>query len=537
MTQRVEPLSGWSICTIGDVVSRNGIFVDGDWVESKDQDPNGEVRLIQLADIGDGEFLNKSARFLTSSSARNLSCTYLKEGDLLIARMPDPLGRCCLFPLTEDKRYVTVVDVCVVRLASSRVYSKYMMYLINSPSVRADIAALQSGSTRKRISRKNLATISLPLAPLNEQHRVVAKIEELFSELDKGIESLKTAGEQLKVYRQAVLKHAFEGNLTAKWREENAANLESSEHLLARIHKERKVRYEQQLVDWKAAVKVWEASGKDRRKPSKPSPHQIPPPFVNEEIAVLPQLPNMWSYHRLSEIAQIGSRGHLSVSKDRKLADPIEVPYLRVANVQRGALVLDEIRTMLIEKNKLDGLRLEPGDVLFNEGGDRDKLGRGWIWEGQIEPCITQNHVFRATTYLSSLAHSKFISHWGNTFGRDYFEKGGKQTTNLASINKTVLSMFPIPIPALDEQEKIIEVIDDVISVIESLEEEVENGLAKSDALRQSVLKKAFSGQLVAQDPDDEPASVLIARIQAGKAKQEKPTNPSKKKKQAKATV
>ena len=217
---------GWSYSTIDGVIASDGFFTDGDWVETKDQDPNGDVRLIQLADVGDGNFLDKSSRFLTRAKANGLNCTFLTKGDLLVARMPDPLGRCCIFSLDGNKEYVTVVDVCAIHLGTSPVDPKYMMYLINNPSTRADIESFKSGSTRKRISRKNFASIEMPIAPQNEQIRIVAKIEELFSELDKGIDSLKTARAQLNVYRQAVLKHAFEGKLTAQWREQNKDKLE-----------------------------------------------------------------------------------------------------------------------------------------------------------------------------------------------------------------------------------------------------------------------------------------------------------------------
>jgi len=110
---------GWVWATLPNTIGINGIFVDGDWVESKDQNPNGEVRLIQLADIGDGYFRNRSDRFLTFQKAIELKCTFLMERDLLIARMPDPLGRACLFPLKEYKKYVTVVDFAIVRNDSS----------------------------------------------------------------------------------------------------------------------------------------------------------------------------------------------------------------------------------------------------------------------------------------------------------------------------------------------------------------------------------------------------------------------------------
>ena len=108
--------SGWQEVALEDLVGPDGIFVDGDWVESKDQDPQGDVRLIQLADVGDGEYRDRSERFLTSEKARELGCTFLEAGDLLVARMPDPLGRACIFP-GDRRRAVTVVDVAVVRPA------------------------------------------------------------------------------------------------------------------------------------------------------------------------------------------------------------------------------------------------------------------------------------------------------------------------------------------------------------------------------------------------------------------------------------
>ena len=106
--------SGWAYAGLPDLISSDGVFGDGDWIESKDQDQYGDVRLIQLADIGDGKYLDKSKRFLTHAKAIELGCTFLQRGDVLIARMPDPLGRACIFP-GDSKEAVTVVDVCVVR--------------------------------------------------------------------------------------------------------------------------------------------------------------------------------------------------------------------------------------------------------------------------------------------------------------------------------------------------------------------------------------------------------------------------------------
>jgi type I restriction enzyme S subunit len=166
------------------------LFTDGDWVESKDQDPNGEVRLIQLADIGDGEFLNKSARFLTTEKARALRCTILQAGDLLIARMADPIARCCLFA-GLDQPAATVVDVSIVR-PSPDVDRAYLSYAVSSESFRTEAIGAASGTTRSRVSRSNLGGIELPLPPLDEQRRVA----EVLRSVDEAISANNSAREQ-----------------------------------------------------------------------------------------------------------------------------------------------------------------------------------------------------------------------------------------------------------------------------------------------------------------------------------------------------
>jgi type I restriction enzyme, S subunit len=146
------------------------------------------------------------------------------------------------------------------------------------------------------------------------------------------------------------------------------------------------------------------------------------------------------------------------LTKDAKRdADPnlVDVPYLRVANVQRGWLDLSEMAVIKAPPSKVASLRLRGGDVLFNEGGDRDKLGRGWVWEGQLDPCIHQNHVLRARVTDAEF-DPWFISIWGNgPFGRVWFEENGSQTTNLASVSLSTLRRFPVPAIPITDQHKI----------------------------------------------------------------------------------
>ncbi|MBL4759704.1 MAG: restriction endonuclease subunit S [Mariprofundaceae bacterium] len=159
-----------------DLVSSSDLFCDGDWVESKDQDKSGSVRLIQLADIGDGFFTNKSNRFMNIETAKRLNCTFLKKGDLLIARMPDPLGRCCVFPFDEEEKYVTVVDIAVLRLKDN-FENSYVKNMINSSQVRHDIFCQITGTTRQRITRKKLEKLKIPLPPLAEQKKIASILD------------------------------------------------------------------------------------------------------------------------------------------------------------------------------------------------------------------------------------------------------------------------------------------------------------------------------------------------------------------------
>jgi type I restriction enzyme S subunit len=300
---KIKLPKGWAKATISEMISADGVFVDGDWIESKDQDPNGEVRLIQLADIGDGDFRNKSSRFLTLKRANEIGCTFLLEGDILVARMPDPIGRACLFPLKGENKFVTAVDVAIIRTGKDSINNKLLNYFINSPIIRNKIEALQSGTTRKRISRGNLSLIEFPVPPLNEQNRIVDKLDELLSELEKGKEQLQTSLEQLKVYRQSILKHAFEGKLSKEWRRKQK-KLKTPDELVAEIKAYRKEQYEKQLKEYKA--------GKIKVKPKEPKEFSLP---TKSELSDKPELPEGWFYIFLKDISEVVGRVNIKEKK------------------------------------------------------------------------------------------------------------------------------------------------------------------------------------------------------------------------------
>lgn len=185
-------------------ISSGGLLTDGDWVESKDQDPSGSVRLTQLADVGVGEFRDRSNRWMRVDQAAALRCTHLRPSDVLIARMPDPLGRACLVPPTIGDA-VTVVDVSIVRIAREDVDPRYAMWLINAPQFHSEVVARQSGTTRKRISRKNLARLELPIPSLQEQHCIVDILEDHLSRLGAGRADITKSQRHLEVLKSSIL--------------------------------------------------------------------------------------------------------------------------------------------------------------------------------------------------------------------------------------------------------------------------------------------------------------------------------------------
>lgn len=201
-------------------LSRAGLFTDGDWVESKDQDPSGEVRLTQLADVGVTEWRDRSDRWLREDQAARLGCTFLRPGDILIARMPDPIGRACLVP-EGIGRAVTVVDVAILRLARADVDRRFIMWAINTPFVNDQIVVMQAGATRERISRKNLGSVRVPFPPVHVQERVAdyldaetARIDALISKQEQLIKLMR---ERRVLARESFAKAVLTGK-RLKWR-------------------------------------------------------------------------------------------------------------------------------------------------------------------------------------------------------------------------------------------------------------------------------------------------------------------------------
>jgi type I restriction enzyme S subunit len=360
----------------------------------------------------------------------------------------------------------------------------------------------------------------LPLAPLAEQHRIVAKIEELVSELDAGVELLKKLKAKLKRYRQAVLKAAVEGKLTKDWREAHQGELEPASVLLERILKERREKWEaEQLAQMKA-------KGKTPKDDSWKLKYKEP---VAPDTSDLPELPKGWVWANIEIIGEV-SGGLTKNSKRDKL--PLKMPYLRVANVYADSLQLDDVKQIGINQAEIDRVLLEKGDLLVVEGnGSIDQIGRVALWDGSISPCLHQNHLIKVRFQLIEIA--KYVLLWLlSVDGRKQITRVASSTSGLHTLSLSKVAVLPVPLPPLTEQPKIVEAVERFLSVIDELEKVINQNLKRAEKLRQSILKKAFEGKLVPQDPTDEPADKLLERIKAEKAKREAEAKAKKKQKQ-----
>ncbi|MGS0756998.1 restriction endonuclease subunit S, partial [Roseateles sp. GG27B] len=181
-------------------------------------------------------------------------------------------------------------------------------------------------------------------------------------------------------------------------------------------------------------------------------PHSAAPELYQD--TAIGWIPREWWVAKLGTMAKIVSG--VTLGSKETPNETVDAPYLRVANVQDGYLDLTEIKTVRISRKTFEHLRLVPGDVLMNEGGDFDKLGRGAVWSGEIEDCVHQNHVFRVRTEAKVLLPNFLALYSESSFGKKYFLLNSKQSTNLASINSTQLNAYPIALPPLAEQRAVI---------------------------------------------------------------------------------
>ena len=494
--------AGWVNVRLEDLVlNPKSDLVDGPFgsnLKSSEYVDSG-VPVLKIQNIKANRFVRKRLSYVTPEKAAQLYRHSFVAGDLMITKLGEPLGLCCKVP--DDLAHgVFVADLMRLRPSPKIVDSAFLLHAINSVVVQNQFKEITKGTTRQRVNLTIVRDIKISLPPLAEQHRIVAKIEELFSELDQGVASLKTAREQLKVYRQSLLKNAFEGKLTAAWRAAHRDQLETAAALQQRIARERQARYQQQLVDWHAA-------GQSGPKPKPPKPL---PPLTAEELAELPELPAGWGWMKYGDLCSLVRNG-ISAKPEGDSGTPI----FRISAVRPMFFDMADIRHIDNSGGEFDSYGLQRGDIIFTRyNGSRQYVGVCAEYRSDEKRFFPDKLV--QTRVSSRLLLTSFLEKALNSgASRGFVESKIRTTAGQSGVSGEDIKNIPVPVCCFEEQLEIVQELESKLSEADQLDQTLATALQQADALRQSILKKAFCGQLVKQDKNEEPATALLERIRA----------------------
>jgi type I restriction enzyme S subunit len=394
--------------------------------------------------------------------------------------------------------------------------SFFILYLLRA--FEDGIAGKGTGTTFNAITGNQLKEFAIPLPPLPEQHRIVTKIEELFTQLDAGVGALTKAKAQLKHYRQSMLKSACEGGLVpteAELARAEGRDYEPADVLLARIGKERREK--------------WEAEKK--RKDKKSAKYKEPAAL---DVSGLPGLPEGWCRTTVGQLIDSMKNG---IYKPREFYTEDGIACLRMYNIDQGKIVWKDIKRMNLTKKEIDEYLLESGDLLVNRVNSRELVGKAAVIPSGLEKCVFESKNIRVKV-LDEVVNPYYLSYRFTSAGTEYFNRNAQQVVGMASISQPQIAKFPVSLPPLPEQHRIVAEVERRLSIADETKKTVEQSLKHAERLRQSILKRAFEGKLVPQDSNDEPASVLLKRIKEEKvrrdaeekAKKKSKTKPKRKK-------
>jgi len=422
---------------------------------------------------------------------------HFKKGDVLYGRMRSYLNKV----YRADFEGACSAEF-IVFPGSEHLNSDYLKYLLHDRRF-VNFSASKASGDRPRVDIDDIGSYQFWLAPKAEQDRIADKLDQLFSQIEKGEENLRRVEALVKRYRQSVLKAAVTGELTRDWRAAVGGQAETGEDLLQRILKARR-------EAWEAAeLAKMKAKGKTPKNDSWKQKYKEPEPPDTSE---LPNLPEGWVW------ASVGQLGFVSggLTKNAKRAGlPLKRPFLRVANVYANELRLDEVHKIGLQVQEADKVTLQAGDLLIVEGnGSAEQIGRVAIWDGSIPDCTHQNHLIKARLVepqLQKMALAWLLS----PHGRDCIRLVASSTSGLHTLSISKVSGLPVPVPPLAELPMIFDYLEAAETSAQNVNALLEREVSRVSSLRQSTLRAAFSGQLIPQDPEDEPASTLLERIAA----------------------
>ena len=429
--------------------------------------------------------------------------TQFRPGDVLIAKITPCMenGKIAIVPEIQPPLGYGSTEFFVMRPRTDGL-GRWIAYSVARSSFRHLARENMQGAVgQRRVPKVWLEDASVPLAPLPEQHRIVARIESLFAKLDEGVAALRRAEAKLERYRASILKAAVEGRLTKRWRRENPPR-ETGEELLQRILTERRKRWEDaQLAKFAAK----------RRKPPKNWKKKYKEPVV-PDTSGLPELPEGWCWATVDQVVVAMMNGY-----GRRSDTPGGTPrmVLRLADICHDQISYQSPRYLACTSQQIAKYKLAESDVLIvRVNGSADLVGRMVDCRDTLGDVLFCDHFIRAKcTTVEAAAWLRLCSNTERF--RSHVEKTRVSTAGQHTVSQGVILPFALPLPPEKEALAVLALVDDLFSRSKPMESALVNGRVNASHLRQSILKRAFDGELIAQDPADEPASVLLERIRA----------------------
>ena len=475
------------------------------------ENPNTQFTYLDISSIDNQ--LNRVVEPKTyyGSEAPSRARQLIRANDVLFSTVRTYLKNIALVPEICDGQ-IASTGFSVLR-GESGISSKYLFYYSLTDQFINPLSKLQRGTSYPAVRDGDVRAQPIPLSPLAEQHRIVAKIEELFTQLDAGVAALEKAKAQLRRYRQAVLKAAVEGELTREWREAHQGELEPASVLLERILEERRTKWEaEQLEKMRAKGKV-PKDDKWKTKYKKP---------VSPDTEGLPELPKGWCW---ASVEQLSAHEPNSIT-DGPFGSKLKTAHytrsgprvVRLQNVGDGKFIDAKAHISDQHFEYLRKHEVFAGDLVIAALGV--DLPRACIIPDYVGPAIVKADCIRFKPH-PSLADAKYLNVALNSHLLKSIAKNIVHGVGRPRLNQQQVKSLPLPLSNLAEQHVIVEEVVRCLSVADEMEKAVEQSLKRAERLRQSILKRAFEGKLVPQDPSDQPASVLLERIKAEKARRE----------------
>ncbi|MFQ5786406.1 MAG: restriction endonuclease subunit S [Thermodesulfobacteriota bacterium] len=375
------------------------------------------------------------------------------------------------------------------------IHSKYLYFFINR--YYDYINTHPKGTGTPHVNPDIFWKLEFPLSSLNEQKRIVAKLDQSMPKIDGVKERLERIPQIIKRFRQSVLNAAVTGKLTEKWREEHL-EVESALNIVESIQKTR-------MKDANTKLKS----------------EKIKEIYSSMEENDSSELPDSWKYTFLNKLCESFQYGTSSKSQKKG-----KIPVLRMGNLQNGRIDWSDL-VYTSDKNEIEKYILSPKDVLFNRTNSAELVGKTSIYLGEY-PAIYAGYLIKINNYKK--LDSMYLNYALNSqYARAYCNRVKSDGVNQSNINAQKLGKFEIPFPPLEEQHEIVCHVDKLFTFADKLEEHYQKAKEKVDKFPQSVLSKAFRGELVPQDPNDEPAEKLLERIKEEKAKMEAELKKTKK--------